>query len=79
MNMLFRCASRLIVVCAFTIIPPTFASASDATPSDSFKLAMGPMSAAQKNQSGAVADAVPAEPHHWHRHRHIHHMRSRRS
>jgi hypothetical protein len=79
MSMLFCCASRLIAVGALTLTVPTFASASDATPGNSFKLAMGPMSAAQKNQSGAVADAVPAEPHHWHRHRHIHHMRSRRS
>jgi hypothetical protein len=79
MNMLFRCASRLIAVGALTLIVPTFALASDIAPSSSFKLAMGPMSAAQKNQGGTTADAAPAEPHHWHRHRHIHHMRSRRS
>jgi len=77
MNMLFRCASCLIAVGALTLTVPTFASASDATPGNGFKLAMGPMSAAQKNQGGTVIDAAPAEPHRWHRHRHIHHMRSR--
>jgi len=77
MNMLFRCASRLIAVGALTLTVPTFASASDATPGNSFKLAMGPMSAAQKNQGGPVVDAAPAERRHWHRHRHIHHVRSR--
>jgi hypothetical protein len=72
MNMLFRCASRLIVICAFTLIPPTFASASDATPSDSFKLAMGPMSAAQKNQ-GASEKADEVKPHHHIKQRRVHH------
>jgi hypothetical protein len=75
MNMLFRCASRLITVGALTLIVPTFALASDIAPSSSFKLAMGPMSAAQKNQGGTEADAapVPIEPHHHVKHRRRHH------
>jgi hypothetical protein len=79
MSMLFCCASRLIAVGALAVIVSTPASASDIGRTKSFKLAMGPMSAAQKNQGGTAADASPAEPHHWHRHRHIHHMRSRQS
>ncbi|MGA2997642.1 hypothetical protein [Bradyrhizobium sp.] len=73
MNMLFRCASRLIAVGALTLAVPTFASASDATPSNSFKLAMGPTSAAQKNQGVAEkTDEAEIKPHHRikpHRHR----------
>jgi hypothetical protein len=76
MNMLFRCTSRLIAVGALTLIAPTFASASDATPSDSFKLAMGPMSAAQKNQGAAEkTDEVEIKPHHHGKHRRMHHSR----
>jgi hypothetical protein len=77
MNMLFRCALRLFAVGAFVIVLAP-ASASDVEQTKRLKLAMGPMSAAQKNQGGAVADAAPVEPrHHWHRHRH--HIRSPRS
>jgi hypothetical protein len=65
MNMLFRCASRLIAAGALTLTVPIFASASDATPGNSFKLAMGPMSAAQKNQATAEKpDGVEIKPHH---------------
>ena len=65
MNMLFRCASRLIAAGAITLTVPTFASASDATPGNSFKLAMGPMSAAQKNQGTAETyGEVEIKPHH---------------
>jgi hypothetical protein len=87
MNMLFRWASRLIAVGAFTLIVPTLASASDLDQAESFKLAMGPMSAAQRNQGNSTAEAAPAEPHlvpkypprhhhshHWPRHRHTHQM-----
>jgi hypothetical protein len=74
MNMLFRCASRLIAVGALALTVPTFASASDATPGNSFKLAMGPMSAAQKNQGVAdKTDEVEIKPHHHDKHRRRHH------
>ena len=73
MNMLFRCASRLIAVGALTLIAPTFASASDATPSDGFKLAMGPMSAAQKNQ-GASEKTDEVKNHHHIKQRRVHHI-----
>ncbi|MGA2055314.1 MAG: hypothetical protein ABSG88_08370 [Bradyrhizobium sp.] len=78
MNMLFRCPSHLIVAIALTfIVPalvvPTFASASDIAPGDSFKLAMGPTSAAQKNQGTPAVEATPVEPHLVARHRHSHH------
>jgi hypothetical protein len=77
MNMPFRCASRLIAVGALTLTASTFASASDATPNNSFKLAMGPMSAAQKNQSAAEkTDEVEIKPHHRIRqHHHGKHQR----
>ena len=82
MNTLFRCAARLIAAGAFAVTVPTLASASDAEQTRSFKLAMGPMSAAQKNQSpGTVADSDPVEtkphhhikPHHHTKHRQQHH------
>jgi hypothetical protein len=88
MNIMYRCATRLIAASAFVIIIPTLAAASDVERDASFKLAMGPMSAAQKNQSNSTAEAAPAEPrlvpthhprrHHAHyrpRHHHAHHMR----
>jgi hypothetical protein len=84
MNIMYRCATRLIAASAFVIIIPTLAAASDVERDTSFKLAMGPMSAAQKNQGSSTAEAAPAEPslvprrHHAHyrpRHHHAHHMR----
>jgi hypothetical protein len=84
MNIMYRCATRLIAASAFVIIIPTLAAASDVERDTSFKLAMGPMSAAQKNQGTSAAEAAPAEPrlvpgrHHAHyrpRHHHAHHMR----
>jgi hypothetical protein len=89
MNMFFRYASRLIAVGAFILIVPTLVFASDRDRASGFKLAMGPMSAAQKNQGSPAAEAAPAEPHlgptyrprHHHSHhrpwhRHAHHVRS---
>jgi hypothetical protein len=82
MNMPFRCPSRLIVAIALncfvpTLVVPTFASTSG--PDSSFKLAMGPMSAAQKNQNPEVvekSDAVEIKPsHHVKRHHRIKHHR----
>jgi hypothetical protein len=87
MNMPFRYASRLIAAGAFALTVPTLASASDLDQASSFKLAMGPMSAPQKNQGNSTAGATPEEPHlvpkyrprhhyshHWPRHRHAHHV-----
>lgn len=74
MNTLFCCASRLVVAGALTLIVPTFASASDVAPNNGFKLAMGPMSAAQKNQGAAEnSDKVEIKPHHRIKHRRRHH------
>jgi hypothetical protein len=88
MNIMYRCATRLIAASAFVIIIPTLAAASDVERDTSFKLAMGPMSAAQKNQGTSTAEAAPMESHpapnyhpgrhHAHyrpRHHHAHHMR----
>lgn len=76
MNMLFRCASRLIAVGAFAVMVPALASASDNEPGKGFKLAMGPMSAPQKNQNQGMAeksDAVEIKPQH-HKHHRRHHI-----
>jgi hypothetical protein len=77
MNIVFRCAARLIAASAFVIIIPTLASASNVERDASFKLAMGPMSAAQKNQGTSTAESAPAEPHlvpmHRPRHGYSHH------
>jgi hypothetical protein len=81
MNIVFRSAARLIAIGAFVIIIPTLASASDVERDASFKLAMGPMSAAQKNQGNSTAETAPAEPrlvprrHHAHYRPRHHHMR----
>jgi hypothetical protein len=71
MSMLFCCASRLIAVGALAVIVSTPASASDIGRTKSFKLAMGPMSAAQKNQGTAEkSDEVEIKPRHRITHRH---------
>lgn len=67
MNVVHRHALRLIAVGAFAVIVPTLALASSAEQTPSFKLAMGPMSAAQKNQGPGTAEqsgSVEAKPHH---------------
>ena len=76
MNMLFRCASRLIAVSDLTLIVPSLASASKQNVN--FKLAMGPMSASQKNQGvSEKSDQVEIKPHHQHLKPH-HHSKHRR-
>jgi len=78
MNIPLYLAARLIAVGAFAHMVPTLAAASDIELSKSFKLAMGPMSAAQKNQSqGAVAnsDQVEIRPQHRIKQRRRHHWR----
>ena len=77
MNMLFRRTSRLIAAGALTLIVPTLASAADVARVKSFKLAMGPMSAAQKNQNQGMAEkSAEAEikQHHHIKHRRRHHV-----
>jgi len=81
MNIVSRCAARLIATIALAVIIPAVASASGIARDGRFELAMGPMSAAQKNQGNTTAESMPAEPHvvskHHHahrRHHHSHHM-----
>jgi hypothetical protein len=74
MNMLFRSARSLIAVGAVAVVVATPAPASDIEQAKSFKLAMGPMSAAQKNQGAAEkTDEVEIKPHHHGKHRRQHH------
>jgi hypothetical protein len=79
MNMLFRYAVRLTAVGALAVVISAPASASDVELPKSLKLAMGPMSAAQKNQSPEAvekSDAVEIKPpHHVKRHDRIKHRR----
>ncbi len=65
----------LVAIGAFAIAVPQPGSASDVENGTAFKLAMGPISAAQKNQGAtAHSDEVVPTPHHHHtRHRHKHH------
>jgi len=65
---------RLIAIGAFAVAAPQQAAASDFENDTPFKLAMGPMSAAQKNQDTTTkSDEVVIKPHHHTRHRHKHH------
>jgi hypothetical protein len=82
MSTLLRCALRMIVAGTFALVVPALASSPDAEPAKSFKLAMGPMSAAQKNQTPAAAENSPGvdikpryriKHHHPIKHRRHHH------
>jgi hypothetical protein len=75
MNSMGRYVLRLVVFGAIAIANPRLALATDAENGPAFKLAMGPTSAAQKNQGlsttsdNTTADCVPSEgacpkPHH---------------
>ncbi len=79
MNKMFRYATHLAAVGALAVVISVPASASDVELPRSFKLAMGPMSAAQKNQSPEAvgkSDAVEIKPpHHVKRHHRIKHWR----
>jgi len=82
-NVVHHHALRLIALGAFAVIVPTLALASSAEQSAGFKLAMGPMSAAQKNQGPGTAEqpgSVGAKPHHRIKHHHhgIKHQRQHR-
>ncbi|SHN86841.1 hypothetical protein [Bradyrhizobium erythrophlei] len=80
MNMLFRCASRLIAVSVFALSIPAHASSPDIESTKGFKLAMGPTSAAPKNKGPAMTESgsVEVKPRHRvkpHHHRIKHHRR----
>jgi hypothetical protein len=71
MNIVPRHVVRLVAICAFATVPQLApASGNGAT----FQLAMGPMSAAQKNQGNtAKSDDAVVEPRRHTRRRHTHH------
>jgi hypothetical protein len=79
MNIVPRHVARLATIGAFVVGCSQLASATDSTSGATFRLAMGPMSAAQKNQgTPGKSDEVAAEPrrhakHHRARHWHAHH------
>lgn len=82
-NVVHHYALRLVTVGAFALIAPTLASASNVEQLTNFKLAMGPMSAAQKNQGPGMAERSGAaemtpdyritKHHHRIKHRSRHH------
>jgi hypothetical protein len=59
MNFMGRHVLRLIGIGAFAIAIPQLASAADSADGAAFKLAMGPTSAAQKNQSAQSISDTP--------------------
>jgi hypothetical protein len=78
MNVVPRYAQRLIAMVVFILASSHLAVASDTASGPTFRLAMGPMSAAQKNQGQGTAttsDEGQTKPHHRVRHRRIHHTR----
>jgi hypothetical protein len=75
MNMLLCRSLRLIAAAVLSIIAPTSAFASDVEQAKSFQLAMGPMSAAQKNQGSTTIETAPIKPLHHVRHRHVRRLR----
>jgi hypothetical protein len=77
MNIVLRHVVRLLVIGALIVAIPQFASAA-AGNGPTFSFAMGPMSAAQKNQGvSAQSDDAVMKPHYHvkHRHRHSRHAR----
>jgi len=73
MNVVSRYAQRLVAMIAFIIASSHVAAASDTASGATFRLAMGPMSAAQKNQGNPTVGPTPAEPRLVPRHHHSHH------
>ena len=73
MNIMCRHILRLAALVAFAIAIPQLALASDSANSAAFKLAMGPTSAAQKNQGPSATSDTPVtapKPHHRTKHKH---------
>ncbi len=82
MNIMGRRALRLIGIGAVAIAIPQFASASDSVEGATLKLAMGPTSAAQKNQGAQSTSDTPvptpkprAKYKHKHKHKKMHSAR----
>lgn len=72
MNIVPRHVVQLAAICALATTFPQLASASGSENGATFRMAMGPASAAQKNQSTpGKSDQVAVEPRH--RARHAHH------
>lgn len=80
MNVVHHYALRLVTIGAFALVTPTLASASNVEQLTNFRLAMGPMSAAQKNQGPGMAEqsgAAEMKPdHHIKKHHRIRHRSS---
>ena len=70
MNNMSRHILRLVGIGVFAVAIPQLASASDSGNSAAFKLAMGPTSAAQKNQGPATMDTPDTAPKPHHRAKH---------
>ena len=72
MNNMSRHILRLVGIGVFAVVIPQLASASDFGNSTALKLAMGPTSAAQKNQGPATMDTpdTAPKPHHRAKHKH---------
>ena len=76
MNIVPRHAVRLVAICAFATAFAQLASgASDSGNGAAFQLAMGPMSAAQKNQGNTARSDGAVVPRRHTRRRHAHHAR----
>jgi hypothetical protein len=76
MNIVRRHVVRLVAICAFATTIPQLASATDSSSGATLQLAMGPMSAAQKNQGNvAKPHDATAEPRRHSRHRHARHAK----
>jgi hypothetical protein len=76
MNIVPRHVVRLVAIYAFAMAFPQLASASDSANGATFQLAMGPMSAAQKNQGNvAKPDNAMVEPRRHTKRRHPHHAK----
>jgi len=76
MNVVLRHAQRVIAIIALIMTGSHSAPASGVERSGSFKLAMGPMSAPQKNQGMTTKpDEVDIKPRHRGKHQRTHHTR----
>jgi hypothetical protein len=74
MNNVAYPALRLLTIVALAALAPKLAVASDVKADASFEIAMGPQSAAQKNQDAtARSDDAMTKSQHRTTHRHKHH------
>ena len=78
MNIVPRHVVQLAAICALAITSPQLVSASGSENGATFWLAMGPMSAAQKNQgTPGKSDEVAVEPRHHAKHHRAKHWHAR--